>query len=94
MSTVELTVCAPATPDPKSKNNSKEGAVDPEDSSAENAAEVKPNKTNTAKCKDAVAPASPGSNPANNKNKATPFSNKSKMHGAQKHFGVGLRFTI
>lgn len=90
-----LSVCTPVTPDTKVNPPVKPASVDPEDSAAELSAEQKSGKAgSTSKCKDATAPAAPGSNSANNKSKATPFSNKSKMHGVQKHFGVGLRFTI
>jgi hypothetical protein len=89
-----LSVCTPVTPDTKAKPPAKADAVDPEDSASELSSEQKAGKASTSKCKDASAPSSPGSNSGNNKSKATPFSNKSKMHGVQKHFGVGLRFTI
>jgi hypothetical protein len=90
-----ISVCTPVTPDTKATPPVKPASVDPEDSAAELSAEQQSGKAgSTSKCKDATAPAAPGSNSANNKNKATPFSNKSKMHGVQKHFGVGLRFTI
>jgi hypothetical protein len=89
-----LSVCTPVTPDTKAKPPVKPDTVDPEDSAAEQSADQKSGKAGTSKCKDVTAPAAPGSNSGNNKNKATPFSNKSKMHGVQKHFGVGLRFTI
>ncbi len=94
ISSTELSICAPVKPDPKTTNIPKENGVDPDDSSAENAAELKSTKLQTAKCKDSIAPAATGSNPVNKKTKAAPFPNKSKTHGAQKHFGVGLRFTI
>jgi hypothetical protein len=90
----ELSVCTPVTPDTKAKPPVKPDSVDPEESVAELSAEQKSGKAGTSKCKDTTAPTTQGSNSGNNKSKATPFSNKSKMHGVQKHFGVGLRFTI
>ena len=67
-------------------------APDPDDSSAEVSAEQKNTKATSVKTRESSAPSTSGTS-ANVKRKVTPYSQKTKRSG-QKHFGVGLRFTI
>jgi hypothetical protein len=83
--------CPPSRQDAANIRNNE--TPHPDDSSTESSVEHKSTKAATVKTKDASTTTSSGT-PVNGKPKVTPYSHKTKVHSGQKHFGVGLRFTI
>ena len=91
LSTASSLICTTSKQDATTRNIDA-APPHPDDSAAEVSSEQKNVKTSTVKARETSTPSTTGSS-TNNKTKVTPFSHKSKGSG-QKHFGVGLRFTI